>query len=307
MPSRDPAAPFFGCLLTLGPQEVYTGSQWVGGGKLDNGSVTISAASIFHGAPKNLSLSLVTDLDCFDFPLSGSNFSSYREVPYHVPVVAHMAPAEGQPKEVIAWDRAKELGCKDFSVRVVVMPVSTKEVLVQVGATPFSLKELKEVYGEVYDRPFFPNSMVRVTKSQTKLPSFMGLKTSSLVKSVELVLEDTEGAGMGILPFTTCPTPGPGGVERPPVAAIKQALFNHMHAVFQPVTRTPARMAEALGTALLADKARENTLPPLWSPWPALVPGGDEAGADNDQGMRLSLCYPGTRHGAGSVARGPLG
>ena len=210
VPSRDPAAPFFGCLLTLGPQEVYTGSQWVGGGKLDNGSVTISAASIFHGAPKNLSLSLVTDLDCFDFPLSGSNFSSYREVPYHVPVVAHMAPAEGQPKEVISWERAKELGCKDFSVRVVVMPVSTKEVLVQVGATPFSLKELKEVYGEVYDRPFFPNSMVRVTKSQTKLPSFMGLKTSSLVKSVELVLEDTEGAGMGILPFTTCPTPGPG-------------------------------------------------------------------------------------------------
>ena len=276
--------PFFGCLLTLGPQDAYTGSQWVGGGKLDSGGVTCSAASIFPGAPKSLSLSLVTDLDSFDFPLSGSNFSGYREVPYHVPVVAYMAPAEGQAKEVISWERAKELGCKDFSIRVVVMPVSTKEVLVQVGATPFGLNELKELYGQVYDQPFFPNSMVRVTKSQTKLPSFMGLKTSSLVKSVEMVLEDTEGVGMGILPFTTCPTTGPGGVERPPTAVIKQALFNHMRAGFQPVSRIPSKMAEALGTSLLADKAKENALPPLWSPWPVLVTGG---GVASDQGMRI--------------------
>ena len=257
---------------------------------MDDEGVTFSAASIFSGAPKALHLALVTDLDCFDFPLSGSNFSAYREVPYQVPVVAYLAPAEGQAKEVISWERAKELGCKDFTMRVVVMPVSTKENLVQVGTTPFSLKELKELYGEVFDQPYFPNTMVRVSKSQTKLPSFMGLKTSCLVKSVETVLEDTEGVGMGILPFTTCPTPGPGGVQRPPTAVIKQALYNHMHAGHQPVTRTPSRMAEALGTALLADKAPENILPPLWSPWPALVPGGDLASVRSDQGMRTYSC-----------------
>ena len=254
---------------------------------MDSEGVTFSAASIFSGAPKGLHLALVTDLDCFDFPLSGSNFSAYREVPYHVPVVAYMAPAEGQAKEVISWERAKELGCREFSMRVVVMPVSTREVLVQVGTTPFSLNELKETYGEVFDQPYFPNSMVRVSKAQTKLPSFMGLKTSCLVKSVEMVLEDTEGVGLGILPFTTCPTPGPGGVQRPPTVVVKQALFDHMHAGHQPVTRTPSRMAEALGTALMADKAPANILPPLWSPWPALVPVGDLASVRNDQGMRI--------------------
>ena len=313
IPSRDPDAPFFACLLTLGPQDSYTGSQWVGGGKLDREGVTFSAQSLFSGAAKGLQLAVVTDLDCFDFPLSGSNFSSYREVPYHVPVVAYMASTEGQAKEVISWERAKELGCKEFSMRVVVMPVSTREVLVQVGASPFCLNELKEKYGQVFEQPFFPNTMVRVTKAQTKLPSFMGLKTSSLVKSVELVLEDTEGVGMGILPFTTCPTPGPGGVQRPPVGVVKQALFNHMHAVLQPVTRTPSRLAEALGTALMADKSPANALPPLWSPWPAVVPGGDVAVVRDDQGMRISSIslvsgmMPGWGKRAVCIARSWLG
>ena len=53
------------------------------------------------------------------------------------------------------------------------------------------------------------------------------------------------------------------------------------------VTRIPSRMAEALRTAWLVDKALGNILVPLWSPWPALVPGGDLAGVRSDQGMRI--------------------
>ena len=53
------------------------------------------------------------------------------------------------------------------------------------------------------------------------------------------------------------------------------------------VARIPSRMAEALRTAWLADKALGNILVPLWSPWPVLVPGGDLAGVRSDQGMRI--------------------
>ena len=156
----------------------------MGGGKLDAGAVTISASTIFPNAAKGLQLALITDLDMFDFPSSGCNFSSYREVPYQVPVVAYMG------KEMITWERATELGARDFCMRVVVLPVSTREVLVQVGVSPMSLDELKESFGEVFEQPYFPNTMVKVSKSQNKLPSFMGNKTSSLVKPVELVLEE---------------------------------------------------------------------------------------------------------------------
>ena len=200
--------------MTLGQQGAYTGSQWVGGGKLDAGAVTISASTIFPNAAKGLQLALITDLDMFDFPSSGCNFSMYREVPYQVPVVAYMG------KDMITWERATELGARDFCMRVVVLPVSTREVLVQVGVTPLSLDELKESYGEVFEQPYFPNTMVKVSKSQNKLPSFMGNKTSSLVKPVELVLEDQEGMGMGVLPFTTTASSATGDsyteVERPP-------------------------------------------------------------------------------------------
>ena len=65
IPSRD-QAPFFGVLLSLGPQGSYVGSQWVGGGKLEVG-VAFSAGAIFPKAAKGLSLSLVLDLDNFDF------------------------------------------------------------------------------------------------------------------------------------------------------------------------------------------------------------------------------------------------
>ena len=269
IPSRD-QAPFFGVLLSLGPQGSYVGSQWVGGGKLEAG-VAFSAGAIFPKAAKGLSLSLVLDLDNFDFPLSGSNFSTYREAPYHVPVVAYLDGAGGQ--EVVSWERAKELGCRDFSIRLVVLVTSTKEVLVQVGAVPFNLEELRTDYGEVFDKPYFPNVMVRVTKVRTKLPDFMGAKSTTLAKVVDLVLEDSEGVGFGILPFTTCVEPVQGEVERPAVAAVKKALFSHMHGVQRPTAKTGVQMPASLVIALEADKNVQNASELLWSPWPVLDEG----------------------------------
>lgn len=287
IPSRDVQAPFLGCLLTLGPQDSYVGSQWVGGNKLDD-QVAFSAGAMFTGAAKGLHLSLAISLDIFEFPLSGSNFSAYREVPYHVPVVAHME-VEGQEKEVVSWERAKELGCKDFSVRLVALPLNTKEVLVQVGGVPFSLDELKEQYGEVHKENFFPNIMLRVTKARTKLPDFLGAKSTSLAKKVDLVLEDSEGVGFGILPFTTCATPPPGEVKRPSIMAVRRALFNHMHAAGRPVGKSAAQMPAALVTALKADKDPGNLLAPIWSPWPALGPDVGAAATGQDEGMWLCL------------------
>ena len=99
--------------------------------------------------------------------------------------------------------------------------------------------------------------------------------------------------GMGVLPFTTTSSSASGDsyteVERPPVDVIKAALFNHMHAGFKPVARTAARMREALDVALQADKAEENVLPPLWSPWPTVLEGGADAVANVDQGMSAPL------------------
>ena len=311
IPSREVEAPFFGVLLNLGPQNSYVGSQWVGGNKLDD-QVSFSAGAIFTGAAKGLQLSLAVDLDLFDFPSSGSNFSAYREVPYHVPVVAHMEAMEGQEKEVITWEKAKELGCRDFSIRVVVMPISTKETIVQVGAVPFGLAEMKEAYGEVFDKHFFPNTMVRVTRARTKLPEFMGGKTSSLVKKVEMVLEDTEAFGLGILPFSTCANPQ-GEVVKPATADIRRALFNHMHAAARPVAKTAAQMPSSLLMAERADKEPGNILPSLWSPWPALGPEAEDTAGARHEGMRLCFLglavgmLPGWGGGAICIARSWLG
>ena len=288
------------------------GSQWVGGNKLDS-QVSFSAGAIFSGAAKGLQLSLAVDLDMFDFPLSGSNFSGYREVPYHVPVVAHMEATEGQEKEVVTWERAKELGCRDFSVRVVVMPISTRAMIVQVGAVPLTLAEMKEGYGEVYDKHFFPNTMVRVTRARTKLPEFMGGKTSSLVTKVDMVLEDTEGFGLGILPFSTCANPGQAEVAKPATVDIRRALFNHMHAAERPVAKSAGQMTTALLTALRADKDPGNILPSLWSPWPALGAEAEQTAGAMHEGMRLCFLslavgmQPGWGGGAICIARLWLG
>ena len=267
IPSRNDD-PFLAVLLSLGPQGSYVGSHWVGAGKLETG-VTFSAAALFPKAAKGLSLSLVLDLDTFDFPLSGSNFSGYREAPYHVPVIAYLKDQQGG-QEVVTWEHAKELGCRDFSVRVAILVTSTREALIQVGAVPLSLEELMEGYSEVFHKPYFPNVMLRITSTRTRLPENLGAKHTTLAKAVELALEDTEGVGFGILPFTMLVEPVEGEVDRPPIEEIKRALFNHMHAVRRPNAKTGAQMSASLRLALSADKSDENSEVALWSPWPDL-------------------------------------
>ena len=117
-----------------------------------------------------------------------------------MPVIAYLKDQQGG-QEVVTWEHAKELGCRDFSVRVAILVTSTREALIQVGAVPLSLEELMEEYSEVFHKPYFPNVMLRIASTRTKLPENMGAKHTTLAKSVGLALEDTEGVGFGILPF----------------------------------------------------------------------------------------------------------
>ena len=55
-----------------------------------------------------------------------------------------------------------EAGVGVFAVRAIVTPCSTKEVSVQLGDVPFSIDRLLVNYPAVYDRCFFPNTMIQV-------------------------------------------------------------------------------------------------------------------------------------------------
>ena len=134
--------PFVACLLSLRRDRTIGSSKWGGGGDLD-GHVAVKASVLFPAAKKGLQLSLKVDLASFEFPLSGSNFSCYREAPREVAVTPFFM--EGGKQRIMDWAQAKKEGCGDFCLRLVVVPISTAEVLVQVGAVPFTLDHLKLV------------------------------------------------------------------------------------------------------------------------------------------------------------------
>ena len=166
------------------------------------------------------------------------------------------------------------------------MPLTTKSTLLQVGVAPFSMAHMKEVYEEVMDMPYFPNTMVRCTRTRTKLPPSMGGTTTMLAKEAMLVMEDTEGYGLGVLPFYVGLDfdPQTTPFEMPTFDGVQEALFTHMRAGALPMAKSAAHMPAALALALKADKDPANFMGPVSSPWPAFnVDLGGENG-DTYQG-----------------------
>ena len=273
------------CLLSLRQDNTFASSRWVGGGNLD-GHVAFKASVLFPAAKENLQLSLKVDLATFDFPLSGSNFSTYREAPKDMAVTAFVV--QGGKQLIYDWATAKKEGCGEFSVRLVVYPVSTFEVLVQLGAVPFGLDHLKQNYGEVYQEPFFPNTFLRVTKTRTQLSQDMakavGQKSTSLAKRVDLLMPDSQGFGLGARPFISCLhfNPETDPIPMPSFELLREAVCDFFRAGAQAVARSAADLPAALGIALLADKDARNMVGPVDSPWPAYTvlaaAGGGGAG-----------------------------
>ena len=296
--------PFLACLLSLRQDNTFASSRWVGGGTLD-GHVAFKASTLFPAVKDNLQLSMKIDLSSFDFPLSGSNLSMYREAPKDVAVTAFVV--QGGKQVIFDWAAAKKEGCGDFCVRLTVYPISTSEVLVQLGAVPFGLDHLKQNYGEVYEEAYFPNTFLRVTKTRTQLPKGMaraaGQNSTSLAKRVELVLQDSQGFGLGVQPFISCLhfNPDTDPIPMPPFEAILEATCDFFRAGAQAVARNAAELPAALGIALLADKDARNLVGPVDSPWPAFTVlaaaaaggaagggGGDVAGQQQHEGMSSS-------------------
>jgi hypothetical protein len=258
--------------------------RWVGDGPIDGGSpITFKATSLFPLAPQGLFLSLKPNLEMFDFPGNGANFSGYIGVPRDILVAAFFkdeaAPAAGmamgKPGAVryVDWAEAKAQGCADFAVRAIVMPSTTKQAFIQIGAIPFGTTHLMEQYAEASPQHFFPNFMITVTKTPTRLPPGSKSATSRLVKAVDLVQQDVRGFGLGVVPFyfTIRLNPMEEPVVLPEFGVIQETLHKFMRAGFLPYARTAAQMTAALGVAVLTDKHPANTLRPVALPWPVLA------------------------------------
>lgn len=264
--------PFLACLLSLRKDKTFATSKWVGGGNLD-GHVAFKASVLFPAAKKDLQVSMKVDLAAFDFPLSGSNFSGYREAPREVALTPFFL--EGGKQRVLDWAQAKKEGCGDFCIRLVVVPISVSEVMVQVGAVPFTLDHLKQEYKEVYDEAFFPNTFLRVTKQKTQLPrdvaKVLGVQSTSLAKRVDLMMPDTKHFGFGAVPYISCLhfNPETEPIPMPDFSAVLEAVCDFYRAGSQPVAKSAAALPEALAVALLADKDDRNMVDPVVSPWPA--------------------------------------
>ena len=271
VPSVDKEKPHGAAILGISELGTFAASRWVIGGNME-AETGFKAKNIFPLADKDLYLELRGSYADFTFPNTASNFSSYLDVPAQVPVVAYMLDQNKQ-KNFIDWGDAQARGCADFSVRVVVLPLTTKTILLQLGVAPFGMAHMKQLYSEVMDRPYFPNTMVRCTKTRTRLPTSMGGGTSMLVKEAPLLMEDTEGYGLGSMPFFVGTNFDPlvTAFEMPSFESIQEALFNHMRAGALPMAKSAAHMAAALAVAIKADKDPANFMGPVSSPWPAFT------------------------------------
>ena len=81
-------------------------------------------------------------------------------------------------------------------------------------------------------------------------------------------------------------------MERPAIAAVKKALFSHMHGVQRPTAKTGVQMPGSLVIALEADKNVQNLSELLWSPWPVLDEGLLARADVSTEGGRLPLPLP---------------
>ena len=288
LPARPVDSPYMACLMGMKREGTLENARWVAGGKMD-ADTGFRATNLFPLAEKGLFLELQGSFSAFSFPLDSSNFSTYLEVPNQMAVVCYYLREGGKEKEYVDWDRAQAGGVSEFAVRLVVVPISTREAVLQVGAVPFCVKHMQEVYGEVWERGYFPNTMIRCSKTRIRLPRSMGGGTTMIAKRVELVLEDSEGLGLGVMPFFT-------GIEfdpwtenfwAPPYQAVKEGVYSFMRAGALPVARSAAQMAGALEIALKADKDVRNSSPPVDSPWPVYQAGGGDGQEAGQQGRYL--------------------
>ena len=280
---REDLEPYLACSFTLDGEGGFSAARWVGDGPVDGASpVSFKAASLFPLAPQDLFLSIKPRLEMFDFPGNGANFSSYLDVPRDMMVAAFykdeatkaagVAMGKSGAVRYVDWEEAKGSGCADFAVRAIVLPSSTKQAFAQIGAVPFSVMHMMEHYQEASSKPYFPNFMLSVTKTPTKLPPGGKSATSRLVRAVDLEKQDEQGFGLGVVPFfnTIRMNPKDVPVVMPDFAVIQKSLYDFMRAGFLPTAKTAAQMTAALGVAVQLDKHPANRLRPVASPWPVL-------------------------------------
>ena len=262
-------------LITVLPRDI-TSSRWVGGGLLAApGSVRVPATVLFPGVAKHLAFSLTVNLGEFEWPMNGSNFSGYLDVPRDLPVVVYRQ-LEGGQEVPISWEDAQGEGLGEFAVRAVVAPCSTQEAFFQLAAVPFSIGHMLKNYAAVYDEPFFPATMLKVVKTATKMLPGSKQATSTLAKRVKLVVQDVGGFGMGMLPFYSAMrfNPAEDPVCMPEVDVIRRALGNFMEKGRLPVVKSAANYPAALLVAAEGDKNEANILPLLRTPWSGLLDPG---------------------------------
>ena len=264
----DPGT-FLGVQVTLTKDRTISSSRWVGEGPLDgSGAVNFKASSLFPLAPAGLLISVKLDLGMFEWPGNSSNFSYYVDCPGGATVAAYIKGADGKT-QLVDWEVAKGQGCAPFAVRAIVLPRTHNSVFVQYGAVPFTIAQMNEKYGAVFEEAFFPNFMLSVVKTPTLLPAGGKHATSRLVQKVALQVEDTEGFGLGCIPFFNC-IRFAAAPAMPEFAVIQSALFNHMQAGRHPVAKSAAAFPGALIVALEADKNPANLVARCTSPWPVL-------------------------------------
>ena len=161
---------FLAVQVTLTKDRTVSTARWVGEGPLDGaGAVNFKASSLFPAAPGSLFISVKLSLQMFEWPGNSSNFSYYVDCPGGAAVAAFVKTADGKT-QLVDWEAAKGQGCAPFAVRAIVLPHTHKSVFVQYGAVPFSIAQMSEKYGAVYEQAYFPNFMLSVTKTPTALP-----------------------------------------------------------------------------------------------------------------------------------------
>ena len=236
------------------------------------GMVKVNASVLFPAAPKHITLSLRGDLSIFEWPMNGSNMSSYLGVPRDWPVTVYRVLEAGQ-EVPISWAEAEAEGLGVFSVRAIVTPCSTKEVFLQLGAVPFSIDHLLSNYTAVYDECFFPNTMIQVSRVATKLLPEAKKATSKLVKRVQLVAQDRAGFGLGVLPFFFAArfNPRKDLIQVPKLEVIRKALVDFMGMTRMAVSKNAGNLPAALAVALEGDQNPANVLPPMRTPWSGVL------------------------------------
>ena len=151
-------------VMVAGPDGKLVGAKWVTVGKVEPKAV--KAEQIWSGAEKEVFVEIkIEDLTMFTFHNRCRNVSGWIDSDS---ISWTVFKKEKQKKVVVDVDKYGELGVQKFSLRICVMPTSTKAAALTLAIVPMAKDELKKKLPDHYSKTVCPQVALTLGLNNTR-------------------------------------------------------------------------------------------------------------------------------------------